>query len=129
MRQLTTLTMLLWCVYQLGACPCGCLEHNAWAELIGLTSHDEVASVSPAGGAVLSTAEDHDCTGQPRPLYLSSTENPGRLVALVASPPTAAFDAQPPRSMLDRAIIRAHRGPPGLGSQRAHLASLQVFLL
>ncbi|WP_166831778.1 hypothetical protein [Thalassoroseus pseudoceratinae] len=71
--------MLVMMVYQLGACPCGCLEHSAWAELLGTESanhSDDVAvGVDGRSSAVVSDAT-HDCTGEARVQYLNNNRVP-----------------------------------------------------
>jgi len=61
--------MLLLFVYQIGACPCGCVEHNAWLELLGF-DHPHVTE-STAG--LSATDNHHDCTGANRFEYVSTT--------------------------------------------------------
>ncbi len=56
-------------VYQLGACPCGCLEHNAWIEFLHL-DHDEHSHSTPVLSLDAQIAAEphshghHDCTGE-----------------------------------------------------------------
>lgn len=67
-------------VYQLGACPCGCLEHNAWSQLLGLDSADHDHAIADFEGssrnwpALLS--DDHDCTGEPRIEFVDIAREP-----------------------------------------------------
>jgi hypothetical protein len=78
-------------VYQLGACPCGCLEHNAWLQWAGITSDDrgtpedratpdelgEVAAAASAVESQVTTADGdyHDCNGEPRPQYVDNARS------------------------------------------------------
>lgn len=123
-----TIAMLICLVYQLGACPCGCLEHNAWAEMLGLSSHDH-HGVPATSTTSVSSGEDHDCKGYPRPLYVSNENDWGRWIACLSSPPTLAADSYASIDCDDRVQLREHRGPPVYLTARTHPASLQVFLL
>ena len=144
MRRITIWMMLLGIVYQFGACPCGCLEHNAWLQMLGLSSHGllEVTSGeldssglpgeshSLDGVADRATGSDHhDCNGGPRPLYVNDAERPPRVVAV----PSVDFGAAGglPRHALVAVVLasESERGPPGHLMLRARLATLQVFLL
>ena len=62
-------------IYQLGACPCGCLENNAWIHLLEIGSdHHLELMAAPSNSAVVVLAESghHDCTGEPRPTYFDN---------------------------------------------------------
>ena len=65
-------------IYQLGACPCGCLEHNLWIQMTGVASdHDqEIGSDSTRVVSIseLQDAHDHDCTGKPHPQFLDNSQ-------------------------------------------------------
>ena len=71
---LSATMLLLAMVFQLGACPCGCIDHNAWVQLWGVESehHKEHTLVSLADDdgnssiALARVSDSHDCTGQPR---------------------------------------------------------------
>lgn len=65
--------LLLLIVFQLGACPCGCVEHNAWIQMLGLCSHDH-HDVAESGHAPALHGSDHDCTGEPRAAYLDNAK-------------------------------------------------------
>ncbi len=82
--QLTRRRGLAFCVlalmvYQLGACPCGCLEHNAWLQWAGITSDDrgEIAAATPAADSLttMSDGDYHDCNGEPRPQYVDNARS------------------------------------------------------
>jgi len=69
-------------IYQLGACPCGCLEHNAWAQLLRLNSthnNHHPATVRTSGGVAAWAALDehtHDCTGEAGWPYFNNSRVP-----------------------------------------------------
>ena len=127
LQRLTSYFLALLLVYQLGVCPCGCLEHNAWFEWLGLDAdahqHAEVADDQPS----LSCAEGHDCVGKPRPLYVSQSHDlKGQILAISA---TKAALGQPDAFDPVDLVVRAQdRGPPDFSAQPLR-ASLQVFLL
>ncbi|MEW4491105.1 hypothetical protein AB1L42_23725 [Thalassoglobus sp. JC818] len=70
--------LLVVMVYQLGACPCGCVEHNVWAQLLGIDSdHDRnLASTvldGKSSGVLVGENEDqHDCSGEARAQYFNN---------------------------------------------------------
>ncbi|MCC9643212.1 hypothetical protein LOC71_13085 [Rhodopirellula sp. JC740] len=86
-RRLVQCVLVIAMLYQMGACPCGCLEHNAWLQLLGGFSHadghphpslvqlSQNDSATTAAGEV-SNSDDHDCTGEPTTLYTRSSRNP-----------------------------------------------------
>lgn len=68
-------------VYQLGVCPCGCLEHNAWAQLIGLDAHVDgnqraVDDQESCDMDVVTRQDDHDCDGRAQEPYFNNTRSP-----------------------------------------------------
>jgi hypothetical protein len=126
----TSLVMTLCLVYQMGACPCGCWEHNHWFAMLGLEQDERQAPILPTTvGRVLSSADSHDCTGAPKPLYASQSEL--KLRKLANAPSTLAWHA--PLRLADSASgpgrLRDQRGPPGPIGGPANRARLQVFLL
>ena len=126
MHRKTVIVLLICLAYQLGACPCGCLEHNAWLQILGLSHHDHGPAGSP-DQSVVAAAEHHDCSGQPRPLYLTNTDRHETSVSV-----SVAFVEVPRRplsSSLESGMWPDHRGPPRFCSRRARLTALQVFLL
>lgn len=70
-------------VFQMGTCPCGCLEHNAWVQLAGLR-HDDIetlaiqgadAPVVSEGGLCVAVTDNHECDGQPALDYLNTARS------------------------------------------------------
>jgi len=54
-------------VWQMGACPCGCVDHNLWLETYQwLTGR----SVSIHAGSATATVDAHDCDHRPRDSYM-----------------------------------------------------------
>lgn len=87
LHRLASIALLVCLVFQLGACSCGCLEHNAWVELFQLSTDDhghDLAQSDRASGGVSIEDNHHDCTGEARPQYVntardvSSIQNEGR---------------------------------------------------
>ena len=81
LQRYTASLLLAVMVYQLGACSCGCLEHNVWAQMLDLDSADH-ASHSSQGAkeesdvSQVASAETHDCTGEARAQYFNNTRVP-----------------------------------------------------
>ena len=78
LNRFASIALLVCLVYQLGACPCGCLEHNAWVELFGLSAsdHEHDLAQSDRSSAGISVADDHhDCTGEARPQYVNTARD------------------------------------------------------
>ena len=135
-RRITTWLMLLGLVYQFGACPCGCLEHNAWLQMLGLSIHDSADAAasnelraSGADACDVAVPEEHDCAGHPRVLYVNNAEPSPRLALLRSVDGTTAVDSARAASIAVGSPSDFSRGSPGLPMLRARLATLQVFLL
>lgn len=118
--------LLVMIVYQLGACPCGCLEHNAWLQLLGM-SHEHVHS--PSGSSPAWESEEHDCTGEARPTYVNNARQACATSAPGDSSSLVAF-VEPPQSLVTPRFAAAlwdSERPP-----RAHAPfrpALQVYLI
>ncbi len=71
---LASVALLICLVLQLGACPCGCLEHNAWIQMLGWSMEDHAHShdVDDLHAQVSDGSQDHDCTGELRPQYINN---------------------------------------------------------
>lgn len=63
LQKLASSVLLAMIVFQIGACPCGCLEHNAWVQMLGLGDHHE-EFVSLDDRLSIQDAGHHDCTGE-----------------------------------------------------------------
>ena len=106
-------------VYQLGACPCGCLEHNAWLQWAGVISDhggdsDAAMPVSESLTTVseslttVANGDTHDCTGEPRPQYVDNAQSTQvlgdffqRLATIVVSLNTSMDDSSITRGRFD----------------------------
>lgn len=75
--------LLIAMMFQLGACQCGCLEHNAWVQLIGFCETDEAEADehhhahllvgNTHSNSVASTDQHHECGGQARPQFVDNS--------------------------------------------------------
>lgn len=108
--------LLIVMLFQLGACPCGCLEHNAWVQLLGLSDADEIRIANPVLDqdnciSVASADHAHDCIGEARPQFVdnsctvqlrkaSTTGEPQ--VSFFASARITALALQPPDRLLSK---------------------------
>ncbi|MFK7737681.1 MAG: hypothetical protein AB8B50_16725 [Pirellulaceae bacterium] len=63
LRKFAASVLLALVVYQLGACPCGCVEHNAWLQMFGVSSHSH-EDVALGSGNAPAISGDHDCSGE-----------------------------------------------------------------
>ena len=134
LRKIIVMVVFLGLTYQAGACPCGCLEHNVWVQMLGWGDDPHQHAGVPSSGADVERAtqvashHDHDCEGLPPSLYVSSMERmlrPGeRTSELAMAAEAVAGDFCPE-------LIRRcdDRGPPGSFAPGAQRARLQVFLL
>jgi hypothetical protein len=115
-------------VYRLGACPCGCIEHNYWLQAVGLADdeHSHAAADLDADGIVAS--HEHGCTGEPEEFFLNNPRIPG--TKLVRAPLPGLLSSHP---SVIREATRDYdpplRGPPHLARGDTHRSALQVFLL
>ncbi len=125
--RITSVVLSVCLIYQLGACPCGCLEHNHWLRVLGLADHDGDLAVD-VDRATLVVQQEHDCSHDPRVQFVSTSRSwEGSSCwlcdeAVVLQQPLVAVALTPSRRSLDR-------GPPGPLGTNALLSSLQVFLL
>lgn len=53
-------------VYQMGACPCGCLKHNYWRKLFVASARDNLISLACDSKAPATSRNDDDCIHMPR---------------------------------------------------------------
>jgi len=71
-------------VFQLGACPCGCIEHNAWVQFLGLDAGDhDHTSVADHGTGLssISSTDTHDCTGEGNAPFVDNARGPCLIVS------------------------------------------------
>lgn len=78
-RYAATLLLALM-VYQFGVCPCGCLEHNAWVQMLGIDVSDHDAHIAIGDHdqgvtTVVSGHNEHDCAGKTRPKYVDNARS------------------------------------------------------
>lgn len=131
LQQAAARIIVLCFVYQLGACPCGCWEHNAWLQMVGWhhEDHHQAATDALVDQPVLASAEFHDCTGQPQAKYLNNARNDFRMLAnrsdLPCGPMLRASAPQGAWTRRDRLAIP----PPPAGEAKPIRAALQVFRL
>lgn len=92
LQRLASSALLAMILFQLGACPCGCLEHNAWFQMLGLSEHhDDVATASD--GVSVRDAGHHDCTGEHAPDYLDNSKLLGGDHRLASGLPATSFQS------------------------------------
>lgn len=71
LRKFASCVLLALVVYQLGACPCGCVEHNAWLQVLGVSDHSH-AEVAVDTEDAISISGDHDCSGEHVVAYMDN---------------------------------------------------------
>lgn len=128
--------MLAVLVFGLGACPCGCFEHNAWAQLLPLDStHNNLDFLKDTGSGQVATlvfddTDSHDCTGEERAQYLNNTRMPSLQEHSSTDGPTTASAIA---VSLTNSIVVETYGPQSdlIIAHSAALCrpSLQVYLL
>ena len=65
-QQRLAATLVVCLLYQMGACPCGCLEHNYWLQAIGVADeHDGEYALNVRDDTSVSSNQ-HDCDGGQR---------------------------------------------------------------
>ena len=74
LQKFASFVLLALLVYQLGACPCGCLEHNVWMEIVGFGSDHEPVEITNAS-LLVSAPDEHDCTGVPKAQYVNNARS------------------------------------------------------
>lgn len=135
LQRFTATLLLVAMIYQLGACPCGCLEHNAWAHLLGLDaeSRDDasVGSFESPGHSSVNLADTHDCTGEPRTQFVDNARGPRVEGSTAFSSLLPALDCCLAVSDSQTGFGQRRGGPPaGLaGSVALYRPALQVYRL
>jgi hypothetical protein len=121
-------------VYQLGACPCGCLEHNAWLQWAGITADHYGGAVAstPAAESLITTADGdyHDCTGEPRPQFVDNARSARHMGDFFASLATVVYILN--ASVDDTATVHGRFERGSDSASLAHALSrpaLQVYRL
>lgn len=77
-HRFASIALLVCLVFQLGACPCGCLEHNAWIELLGLSTGDhghDTAHSDDGSDRISIAGNHHDCTGEAQAQYVNTARD------------------------------------------------------
>lgn len=121
-----TSAMLVSCViYQIGACPCGCLEHNYWLGLAGFVDHHESIVGASATAAVAGTHEDDCLDHHPSP-YVNTTRRVE--IASDAVGNSAVSSWYLTSTLRLDGDFRLDRGPSFLGNS-PRCDTLQVFRL
>ncbi len=93
LRKLACSVLLAMIVFQLGACPCGCLEHNAWFQMLGFGDHDH-GLASTDGVTSVQDAGHDDCTGELAAAYVDNSRLLNRDPASRSAFETSAPDNQ-----------------------------------
>jgi hypothetical protein len=120
-------------VYQLGACPCGCVEHNYWIQMLGMTAPDaEPSHDATHHGADREVAchdgHDHECVGAPARLFVNNSRQ-------VESPRVGQvgwFGCKPDSALMllgGNYGVASPRSPPDVWLATHSNSELQVFLL
>ena len=125
--RVTAVALMLLLTHQLGACPCGCIEHNAWAQWLGLVTQDTDA-YPPAHADTFRSGQDHDCTGKPFPLYVTNTKNVVSRIACQQAPVRLPLAEGQLFSSEHKVSSLNNRAPPG-EKARTDRTRLQVYLL
>lgn len=125
--RLSAIALTVCFVFEMGACPCGCLEHNYWLALFGHSSD----SSTPAQGdhdTGLLVASDHDCTGKSRDEFVNTARLPetGSRQLQISH---FTIDSPDAHGTLSAAEPFFNRGPAGRLPIAPDLVSLQVFRL
>ena len=115
--------LLIGLVYRMGACPCGCVEHNYWLQTLGLASdHDHGVPMDLA-----LVAQDHDCAGESPELYCDTATRSGSDLSWL----TYGLSSAHPDVMVTVRDdeVPTGRGPPGRVASHSVRDTTQVFLL
>ena len=126
-QQLLTAVVVLGFVFQLGACPCGCLEHNYWMQLVGLSSPEPQGASDRGHQPTAEQEHEHDCMGVGGPIYVNNVR------PIVSPQPdmTGRIDwvSDGSEIHLCRYGELSQRSPPDLADLGHTPPGLQVFLL
>lgn len=138
-RRIAAAILMLCFAFQLGACPCGCLEHNYWVQLAGGLDHDSSGHVhGPAHhhshgvpmerDGLAQVEHDHECVGVSARWFVNNSRQVESLRVCEANcldclPATVTT---PP---VDGRTVASPRGPPDFWLTSNSNSELQVFLL
>lgn len=128
MQQRLAATLVVSLCHQMGACPCGCIEHNYWLQALNFAEeHHSAASVIASDHLSLSSNE-HDCVGSQKLLYLNNSDAQERDIT---SNVRSQFLARSVSDVLPQAwsLRPQDRGPPDRQHGQSYCAMIQVFLI
>lgn len=115
-------------VWQIGACPCGCVDHNLWLEMY----RSLVGDTPSQPDAATEFVEADDCDHRPRDAFVRTrTAGEDGQSRLIASPhsiftrPTAPVAPSPTRPPCRNGVVETAR----FSSAQEMRAHLQVFLI
>lgn len=122
-KPIAVFAILVAFVFHLGACPCGCIEHNAWLQVLHAADEDSSQSGNDSRCEIAGDHE-HDCAGS-RPQFLDTAQHPEcvkqlLMFSIVSQSPLVGGDSRASRLECADAPHRISAPPR---------AELQVFLL
>ena len=127
MHRIASAVLMVGFIYQLGACPCGCLQHNYWAQALGMSPHDSHEAVDTTQ-LELHPGHGHDCRGVPARVFINNSravESPKiGLTGWVCWPPCCTEL----KLSCNRGEVFPRR-PHDLGGDGRTQSELQIFLL
>lgn len=127
-QQLLAAVVVLGFIFQLGACPCGCLEHNYWMQMAGLSPHEPHDACDHDSQPTAHQNHEHDCTGVAATLFVNN-------IRPIVSPQPDFHSWICQVSDCSHAHLCCHRGevsprsPPDFPDLGRTPPELQVFLL
>ena len=132
MRQLLSMMLIAGFAWQVGAYPCGCFEHNGWAELFHHEQKTDGHTVAAASAGSVSVIagdhEPHSGTGSDR-FILPRKEPLRRLTRDVADPAAANVSGRTAACPAESAGFVHGRRTSGGSSTLSLRATLQVYLI
>lgn len=118
-------TLVVCLFYQLGACSCGCVEHNYWLRTLGLAEDHQHPDTSSDDLSLV--ANDHDCDGsQELPYIDNSVQDVLGKSLVVRSHYSSGSAFTLPKGP---AIRLQDRGPPDRQHGQFRCAMSQVLLI
>ena len=119
--------LILAFLYHLGACPCGCWEHNYWLQALGFVPPLATQRSADATPLAVQTEEHDDCTGGNARSFLDNSRTRKSELRL-----QFAVQQQLPANIIRLGDISSDATlalPPHRGLGRPTCSQLQVFLL